>query len=85
MNPVMWFNYVEYDTDSILVIISDNPLICISRISPDNPIRFERTLGGLMIRYDYFMRRLQRHLVEGFEVRHQILRFCGFRPGFVRY
>ena len=49
LRAMLRFGYIEDDSNSILVVLTDRSLVCRGRISLDEPIRFGRMLSLLKI------------------------------------
>lgn len=47
-------HYVEYDGNSVLVVVSDNPLVRVSSVCGDNAVSLGTVLGGLIVRHQLF-------------------------------
>ena len=57
--PMLRLHYVENYTDAVLVVVSDETLIRIRRVGPNNTVAFKATFGRLMVRDDDPSARLQ--------------------------
>lgn len=44
----LWFDYVEYDTNSVLIVVPHNSLVSVGRIAADDSIFLAGKLGGVV-------------------------------------
>lgn len=48
---MFWLNHIKYDRHSIFIVVSYNSLICVSCITPNNSIAFNRAFSRFVIWY----------------------------------